>query len=149
MMDQSGNTVSTAQLKKPVNSLYIKILVLVLAFAAPYMFTYQRAEKPWRPGNLPQSGSLPAKYSQDARNEALRSGAVGLAVAITIMLMYRLDKLISSPKARKKDISDVKIKVILAFLGFMLWISWTCVSHIMLTAHDEINDVPAQLPGLD
>ncbi len=149
MMDQSGDTVPTVQIKKPVNSLYIKILVLVLAFAGPYLFTFQRAEKPWRPGNLPQNATIPGKYTQDARNEALRSGAVGLAVAITIMLMYRLDKLISSPQARKKDVSDLKVRVILGVLAFMLWISWTCVSHIMLTAHDEINDVPAQLPGLD
>lgn len=149
-MDPTSNTVSTVQIKKPVNSLYIKILVLVMAFAAPYIFTFQRAEKPWRPGTAPSgmNVSLQTKYSQDAKNEALRSGAVGLAVAITIMLMYRLDKLLS-PSAKKKEISDVKIKVIMAFLAFLLWISWTCVSHIMLTAHDEINDVPAQLPGLD
>ncbi len=141
-------TSTTVQIKKPINGIYIKILVLIFAFAAPFFYTYQRAEKPWRPGNLQTGASLPSKFAEDAKNEAIRSGAVGLAVAITIMLMYRLDKLLNA-KASKKEIKDIKVKVILAFLAFLLWISWTAVSHIMLTAHDEINDVPAQLGGLD
>lgn len=146
-MKQDSTAVQT---KKPINKLYIKILVLVLAFAAPYMFTYQRAEKPWRPGNLEANATVPTKYAQEARNEALRSGAVGLAIAILIMLLYQLDNtLLSQGVKKKKDAKDIKVTVIMAFFAFLLWISWTCVSHIMLTAHDEINDVPAQLPGLD
>lgn len=141
---------TTVQTKKPINKLYIKILVLVVAFAAPYLFTFQRAEKPWRPGNLETNAPVPTKYAQEARNEALRSGSVGLAIAILIMLMYQIDNILSNQGAKKKkEIKDVKVKVIMAFFAFLLWISWTCVSHIMLTAHDEINDVPAQLPGLD
>ncbi len=136
--------------KKPINKLYIKILVLVMAFAAPYLFTYQRAEKPWRPGNLEANTPVPTKFAQEARNEALRSGSVGLGIAILIMLMYSLDKNILAQSSKKrKEIKDIKVTVIMAFFAFLLWISWTCVSHIMLTAHDEINDVPAQLPGLD
>ena len=146
-MEQESTAVP---IKKPINKLYIKILVLVMAFGAPYLFTYQRAEKPWRPGNLAANAPMPTKYAQDARNEALRSGAVGLGIAILIMLMYQLDNTLSAQGTKKKkEIKDVKIKVIMAFFAFLLWISWTCVSHIMLTAHDEINDVPAQLPGLD
>ncbi|QQR57215.1 MAG: hypothetical protein IPG59_19860 [Candidatus Melainabacteria bacterium] len=136
--------------KKPINKLYIKILVLVMAFAAPYLFTYQRAEKPWRPGSLEANAPVPTKYAQEARNEALRSGSVGLGIAILIMLMYSLDKnVLAQSSKKKKEIKDIKVTVIMAFFAFLLWISWTCVSHIMLTAHDEINDVPAQLPGLD
>lgn len=142
---------STAvQEKKPINKLYIKVLVLVMAFAAPYIFTYQRAEKPWRPGNLQANTPAPTKYAQEARNEALRSGAVGIGIAALIMLLYQLDSSLSvKGSKKKKETKDVKVKVIMAFFAFLLWISWTCVSHIMLTAHDEINDVPAQLPGLD
>lgn len=146
-MEQESTAVQT---KKPINKLYIKILVLVMAFAAPYLFTYQRAEKPWRPGSLAANAQAPAKYAQEARNEALRSGAVGIGIAILIMLMYQIDNTLSMQGSKKKkEIKDVKVKVIMAFFAFLLWISWTCVSHIMLTAHDEINDVPAQLPGLD
>jgi len=146
-MEQESTSVQT---KKTINKLYIKVLVLVMAFAAPYLFTYQRAEKPWRPGNLQANAPIPTKFAQDARNEALRSGSVGLGIAILIMLMYQLDKTLLAQGAKKrKEIKDVKVKVIMAFFAFLLWISWTCVSHIMLTAHDEINDVPAQLPGLD
>ncbi|MCW5823884.1 MAG: hypothetical protein KIT34_13850 [Cyanobacteria bacterium TGS_CYA1] len=146
-MEQESTAVQT---KKPINKLYIKILVLVMAFAAPYLFTYQRAEKPWRPGNLQANAPAPTKYAQEARNEALRSGAVGLGIAALIMLMYQIDTILSvQGSKKKKEIKDVKVKVIMAFFAFLLWISWTCVSHIMLTAHDEINDVPAQLPGLD
>lgn len=89
----------------------------------------------------------PAQWRLDeARSEALRSGYVGVFVALAIFAMWRLDRLVVRDR---KDLKNSWMVLVLGAFAMLLWTVWTCAGHLMLRAHDEIDSAPAQLPGLE
>jgi ABC-type spermidine/putrescine transport system permease subunit II len=129
--------------------LFLSLLWLPISFILPYSFTHHMATTDYV-GDLPGRSKYtdaPAQWRVDeARNESVRSGMVGVLVALAIFAMWRLDRLIN------KDRSDLKgswmVFMLVAF-AMLLWTVWTCAGHLMLRANDEIYSSPAGLPGLE
>lgn len=145
------------QIVKPISDkkngkvlfLILSFLWLPVSFILPYSFTHHMATTDYV-GDLPGRSrytDAPAQWRVDeANNESIRSGMVGVMVALAIFAMWRLDRLIT------KDRSDLKGTWMIVMLGafaMLLWTVWTCAGHLMIRAHDEINSVPAGLPGLE
>lgn len=91
--------------------------------------------------------AAPAQWRIDeARSEALRSGCVGLLVAIAIYAMWRVDRKLGKDRP---EIAGTWMVFVVGAFALLLWTVWTCAGHLMIRAHDEVTQVPAQLPGLE
>jgi len=125
------------------------IVWLPISFALPYSFTYHMATQDYV-GNIPgrsQWSASPASWKMEAAyNESLRSGIVGLLVALVIFVIWRLDRVFTAKE--KNDLKEAWMVVMLGAFATLLWTVWTCAGHLMIRAHDEVHDAPAQLPGL-
>ena len=145
------------QIVKPISDkkngkvlfLILSFLWLPVSFLLPYSFTHHMATTDYvgdRPGRSKYTDA-PAQWRvEEASNEAVRSGLVGVCVALAIFAMWRLDRVVS------KDRSDIKGTWMIVMLGafaMLLWTVWTCAGHLMIRASDEINTTPANLPGLE
>jgi hypothetical protein len=122
---------------------------LPVSFILPFLFTHHMASQNYvadMPGRSKFTQS-PAQWRVDeARSEALRSGVLGMVVALTILFLWRLDKVIVKDR---RELNNTWMVVVLGCFAVLLWTVWTCAGHLVLRASDEINSAPAQLPGLD
>jgi len=139
--------------KKPkrgkVLALMVSLLWIPVSFILPYSFTHHMASQNYfgeMPGRTKYT-QQPAQWRIDeANSEATRSGALGIIVALSIFLLWRLDKVITKDKT---DMKSAWMVFMLGAFAVLLWTVWTCAGHLMIRAHDEINSSPAQLPGLE
>jgi hypothetical protein len=124
-------------------------LWLPISFILPFSFTYHMASQNYvadMPGRSKFTQSPSQWRVDEARSEALRSGTLGLVIALTIFLLWRLDKAIVRDR---RELNQSWMVVVLGCFAVLLWTVWTCAGHLVLRASDEINSAPAQLPGLD
>lgn len=124
-------------------------LWLPISFILPFSFTHHMASQNYvadMPGRSKFTQSTSQWRVDEARSEALRSGVLGMVVALTIVLLWRLDKAVVK---ERKELNNTWMTVVLGCFAVLLWTVWTCAGHLVLRASDEINSAPAQLPGLD
>jgi hypothetical protein len=63
----------------------------------------------------------------------LRSGLVGTAIAVVIVVLWKIDGKLTGFRA-----PDVSTELVLRMLGMMLWLVWVGASHVILLATDEV-----------
>src|SRR5262245_56211590 len=79
--------------------LIISMLWLPISFILPYSFTYHMATQDYAmniPGRTQWSGSPAQWRMEEARSESLRSGVLGIVVALVIFAVWRLDRLLTA-----------------------------------------------------
>jgi hypothetical protein len=150
MKDQKDKPVSD---KKPPKGNVLRLIVsylwLPVSFILPFSYAHHMATQDYIEGMPGRSKFTPntAEWrKEEARSEAVRSGVLGLVVAMTIFLMWRLDRALNR---NKRELSSAWMVVMLGAFAMLLWTVWTCAGHVMLRAHDEVNLSPAHLPGLE
>lgn len=124
----------------------VSLVCLILAFFVPYNLTYDSASHPWSPGVKTRDEPAP-RTVESATKEAVRSGIMGVSVALLIIIIWKVDQLLF----RKKDIDmdgSFKFKFVLSLLAFVLWVVWTSSGHIMIRANDEVHDNPVNVNAL-
>ena len=114
------------------------LICLALSFYIPYNIVYEKASHPWSPGVKTREEPAP-RTIEIATREAVRSGIIGVSVALLILLMWKVDRLLFARKDRE-SMSSIWVKCVISLLAFVLWVVWTSSGHIMLKANDEITE---------
>jgi len=113
---------------------YIAVFCLNNGFDKPTPSTIQMKQ---------QTITIRPHTPDHAANLALRSGVIGLAAALLIVLFWRLDALVAGAHPKS---ADVKEDILLVALATTLWMMWMGTSHVVLLAADEIQ-IEDALPG--
>ncbi|MBX9671264.1 MAG: hypothetical protein K2X93_26990 [Candidatus Obscuribacterales bacterium] len=148
MKPQANKPISDKKNQGKLVSIILSYVWVPIAFALPFVATHHMASQNYMeiPGRTRYT-TQPAQWRIDeARSEALRSGCVGLFVAIAIYVLWRVDRMLGKDRP---EIAGSWMSFVVGAFAVLLWTVWTCAGHLMIRANDEVNQIPAQLPGLE
>ena len=117
--------VPTAELEG--RSIFRKILPFVVAYCVPFTVMYFHTMRDGQFGEFVKLAS--------------RSGLVGLAAAVLVLMLAKIDAALGSDHLDKHSASLVQC------LAVMLWMFFVFDGHAMLVAADEVSAPPDPIAG--